>query len=335
MEKRLIQLAVLALVLFGIWHFWDPLWRYDINEAVDKTGDEKIIFQIAKGESAKEISKGLYKKDLIVDYRSFLRTVESEDLTGKLRYGKFVLSPSMTIRDIVTILTTQGTGEMALTIKEGETIEEIDTELNGLGLIKKGDFKLCAFNCNFTTYDFLGNDHSLEGFLFPDTYFLDSASFTSETLIKQMLNNFDSKFTTQMRADLGKRSIRDLIKVASMLEKEVNYVTHPNDTALVAGIIWKRLDNDWALGIDATLLYIDQDGELSATDLQSTSPYNSRLTKGLPPTAVDNPGLATITAALYPKDSTYWFYLTEPATGNTIFATTNGEHEANKVKYLQ
>lgn len=329
MEKRLFQLAILLLVLFGIWRFWDPLWRYDINEAVDPNSTEKVIFQIEKGESAKEIAKGLDKKDLIVDFRSFLRTVEGEELSEKLRYGKFLLSPKMTIREIVTILTTQGTGEMALTVKEGETIEDIDAELTDLGLIKKGDFKLCAFNCKFE-YE------SLEGFLFPDTYFLDGANFSSETLIKQMLQNFNAKVTEQMIADAtaSGRTLQDVIKVASMLEKEVNYVTHPNDTALVAGIIWKRLDNNWTLGIDATSLYIDDDGELSADELASNNAYNSRLNKGLPPTAVSNPGLATIIAAIYPKTSGYWFYLTDPKSGDTIFAVTNEEHEANKAEYL-
>ncbi len=330
MEKRLIQLAVLALVLYGVWHFWDPLWRYDINEAVDKNSTEKVIFQIAKGENAKEIAKGLDKKDLIVDFRSFLRTVESEDLSDKLRYGKFVLSPNMTIREIVTVLTTQGTGEMAITVKEGETIEDIDAELADLGLIKKGDFKLCTFNCKFD------RDNSLEGFLFPDTYFLDGASFSVQTLINQMLTNFENKISAQMLADIAgsKRSLRDIIIVASMLEKEVNYVTHPDDTDLVAGIIWKRLDNDWTLGIDATMLYFDNDGELSLEELADDNAYNSRLNKGLPPTAVSNPGLDTITAAIYPESSGYWFYLTDPESGDTIFAITNEEHEANKAHYL-
>ena len=119
-----------------------------------------------------------------------------------------------------------------------------------------------------------------------------------------------------------------------MVEKEVNYSTHPNDAPLVAGIIWKRLDNDWTLGIDATLLYMDSDGKLSAEDLASTSPYNTRVQKGLTPTAISNPGIDAINAAIYPKDSDYWFYLTATESGDTIFATTNAEHEANKEKYL-
>ncbi len=333
MEKRFLQLGALALICFSIWHFWDPLWKYNINEAVDKNSTEKLVFEVEKGESAKSIANGLDDKDLLVDYRAFLRTVKSEELDNKLRYGKFVLSQNMTTREIVTILTTQGTGELALTIKEGATIDEIDGQLAELGLIKAGDFRLCSFNCVFT-YDFLENDRSLEGFLFPDTYFLDSANFSSETLINQMLRNFDSKFTEQMEADLGNRSIRDVIKVASMVEKEVNYSTHPNDAPLVAGIIWKRLDNDWTLGIDATLLYMDSDGKLSSEDLASTSPYNTRVQKGLTPTAISNPGIDAIIAAIYPKDSAYWFYLTATETGDTIFSTTNEEHEANKSRYL-
>lgn len=335
MEKRIVQLAIAFFVLWGVWNLIDPFWTYDLNEAVDSGSTEKIVFNVSKGESGKNIAVNLEDEGLISNSHAFVRTVKNEDLDTKLRYGKFVLSPGMTIREIITILTTTGTGEMALTVKEGDTIRDIDAELTNIGLIQAGEFTLCTFNCKFD-YDFLAGDGGLEGFLFPDTYFLDSGNFSSEVLINQMLANFDKKFTDQMQATAIKnaRSIRDIINVAAMLEKEVNYVSHPKDTPLVSGIIWKRLDNNWTLGIDATLLYLDADGELSADDLASNNPYNSRKVKGLPPTAVDNPGIATIEAALYPETSIYWFYLTDPESGDTIFAVTNEEHEANKDKYL-
>ena len=94
---------------------------------------------------------------------------KSEELDNKLRYGKFVLSQNMTTREIVTILTTQGTGELAITVKEGATIDEIDTQLTELGLIKTGDFRLCTFNCAFT-YNFWETTIALR-IPFPDTYF--------------------------------------------------------------------------------------------------------------------------------------------------------------------
>lgn len=334
MEKRLLQFIALVFGLIFLLVVWRPFWRLDLNEAPKPKSDERIVFQIDKGSSAKRIAKELRQEKLIVSYRSFLRAVKKEDLSGSLRYGKFVLSPNMTLRDTITVLTTQGSGERAITIIEGWTINDIDAALTDQGIINEGEFRLCIFNCSFD-YDFLVEDQgSLEGFLFPDTYFIDESSFNVESFINQLLSNFDQKLTDEMIADIEAQgnSIYETIIVASMLEKEVRT---EHDIPVVSGIIWKRLFNDWTLGIDATLLYVQNDNELSAADLAQDTPYNTRINKGLPPSAIGNPGLASINGAIYPEESEYWFYLNEPKNGAVIYAVTNEEHEQNKTKYLR
>ena len=338
MEKRLLQLVLLLGFIFVVWNFWRPFWRYDLNEAPDSGSEEKVIFEVLKGSNAETIAENLEEEDLIVSEIRFVRTVKEEDLDGSLRYGRFVLSPGLTLREIITVLTTQGTGEMAITVLEGWTIEDIDAELTELGLIETaGSFKTCAINCKFD-YAFLKapdgveGDGGLEGFLFPDTYFIDSANFTVESFTRTLLENFDAKWTDEMQAaaETSGRTIRETVIVASMIEKEVRT---EEDLPLVSGIIWKRLDNDWMLGIDATLLYTQDDGELSVEDLANDNPYNTRLNTGLPPTAIGNPGLLSLQAAIAPETSDYWFYLTD-SEGAVHYATTNEEHEANKAEYL-
>ena len=338
MEKRLLQLVLLLVFIFVVWNFWRPFWRYDLNEAANSGSTEKVIFEVLKGSGAETIAENLEEEDLIVSEVSFVRTVEEEELDGSLRYGRFVLSPGMTLREIITVLTTQGTGEMAITVVEGWTIEDIDAYLTELGLIETaGDFKTCAINCKFD-YSFLKTpdgtvaDGGLEGFLFPDTYFIDRANFTVESFTRTLLENFAAKWTDEMQAaaEASGRSIRETVIVASMIEKEVRT---EDDLPLVSGIIWKRLDNDWMLGIDATLLYTQDDGELSTEDLANDNPYNTRLNTGLPPTAIGNPGLASLQAAIAPESSDYWFYLTD-SEGEVHYAVTNEEHEANKAEYL-
>ncbi len=332
MEKRLIQFLLLLVLLWSGWHFWNPLWKFDLNEAVDSTSSEKIVFSIQKGSSAKTIASDLEDQDLVVNDSSFIKTVESEGLDEKLRYGSFVLSPSMTLREVVTVLTTEGTGELALTVPEGWTIEDIDTQLTELGLIEAGAFETCTKTCTFST-DFLSENQSLEGYLFPDTYFIDSETFNVEDLINQMLQNFDKKWSDELQAklDASGRTLSDVVIVASMVEKEVRTT---EDLPLVAGIIWKRLNNDWALGIDATLLYKDEDHSLTTEDLESDNAYNTRKNTGLPPTPICNPGLASLEATLNFEASDYWFYLTDKD-GLVHYATTNEEHEENKATYLQ
>lgn len=331
MEKRLIQFLFLCVALFVVWTWWNPFWRYDLNEAVSFGNTEKIVFEIEKGSSAETIADHLEDADLIVSNNSFLRTVKKEDLDGKLRYGRFVLSPSMTLREVITILTTEGTGERAVTIIEGWTLKNIDAELTEMGLIEAGDFITCTGVCSFE-YDFLVKGQGLEGYLFPDTYFIDSANFTVEDLINTMLGNFDKKWTDEMQAQLeaSERRLNQIVIVASMLEKEVRT---PEDLAVVSGIIWKRLDKGWYLGIDATLLYVQDDQQITQEDLAMESPYNTRLTIGLPPTPIGNPGLTTLEAALNPKQSEYFYYLTDEE-GNVHYAKDGAEHEANKEKYL-
>ncbi len=332
MEKRFFQFIALFLGCLIIYSFWQPFWRYALNEAVAPNDSEKIIFEIEKGSSAKIIASNLEDEDLIVSDTSFVRAVKEEDLAGSLRYGRFLLSPSMTTREIITVLTTAGTGEMAITVIEGWTVDEIDEKLADLGLITAGDLRKCTFNCTFD-YDFLNGAFGLEGFLFPDTYFIDSATFSAESFIDQMLNNFNNKLTDEMRDQIKEngRTIFETVIVASMIEKEVRTT---NDIPIVGGIIWKRLDNNWTLGIDATLLYIDEDGALTVEDLTAQSPYNTRINTGLTPTAISNPGLASLEGAVYSEDSDYWFYLTTLDTGEVIYAKTNEEHEVNKNEYL-
>lgn len=331
MEKRLLQIFVLLLVIFVVWKIWNPLWRMDLNEAVDTKSTEKIVFNIEKGSSAREVANDLEDEDLIVSSKSFIREAKKQAIQDQIRYGKFVLSPSMQLTEILTILTTQGTGELALTVIEGTTREDVDAKLVEMDLIKAGEFIDCTRNCKFE-YDFLSDAPSLEGYLFPDTYFIDSTTYSNEYFINQMLQNFDKKFDETMNSQLNSsgRSMKDMVIVASMLEKEVRT---EKDLPLVAGIIWKRLDNEWALGIDATLLYGESDHEISAEDLTKDTPYNTRLNKGLPPTAIGNPGLKSLQAALATEASEYWFYLTDED-GEVHYATTNEEHEANKERYL-
>ena len=332
MEKRLFQFVLFAVFLGLSWHFWNPLWRYDLNEAVDTSDKQRIVFDIEKGSSARGIAGNLASQDLIVNKQSFLHAVDSEELTNKLRYGQFVLSPSMTLREIIDVLTTQGTGEMALTVPEGWTIEDIDAALTDMGLIEAGDFKLCAENCTFKQEFLAGNTKHLEGFFFPDTYFIDEANFSVEAFANQMLDNFGNRITPDILEEVktSGHSLYDILIVASMLEREVRT---SQDLPIVSGIIWKRLENDWTLGIDATLLYTKDDNTLTAADLAKDEPYNTRLHKGLPPTAIGNPGLASIEAAIKPEASEYWFCLTD-SEGQVVYGKTNEEHEANKSKYL-
>ena len=314
-----------------IFKWWDPFWRDDLTRAVNSLDSTKIVFEVEAGSSASTIAKALDDKGLLVSESSFLNAISDQDLETKLRSGQFVLSPNMTTEAILKALTQETGGTEALTIPEGFTLKQIDARLVKMGLIQSGDLIRCTQSCNLKNRPTSG---SLEGYLFPDTYFIDKSTFQLETLTQKMLDNFNKRFDSDLESKLAAsgRSLEQVVIVASLLEREVRT---PQDLPLVSDIIWRRLDAGWYLGIDATLLYDDEDGALTASDLQDENdPYNTRLRKGLPPTAIGNPGLATLKAALEPEANPNWFYLTD-ANGTVHYAKTDAEHNQNKAQYLQ
>jgi len=119
--------------------------------------------------------------------------------------------------------------------------------------------------------------------------------------------------------------------MASIIENEV---FGAENRKIVSGILWKRFENSWPLGADITLLYTKEDRKITAEDLASDSPYNTRKLQGLPPGPISNPSLESIEAAMFPKESSYWFYLTDPDNGEVIYAKSNEEHNQNRAKYL-
>jgi UPF0755 protein len=153
-------------------------------------------------------------------------------------------------------------------------------------------------------------------------------------IILRQLTNFDRKVTLDLRQQIqdAGRTLDEIIIMASIVEREVQ---SDADMAQVAGILWNRIENGEGLYADATIRYAINDWEhpLTVTDLAADSPYNTRKFRGLPPGPISNPGLRAIIAAVRPQVTDYFYYLSAPD-GQTIFAKTLNEHNANKAKYL-
>jgi len=163
----------------------------------------------------------------------------------------------------------------------------------------------------------------MEGFLFPDTYFFDKTS-TSAYLVQEQLSEFQAKWQTVDMSYARSKNLTpyDVLKIASMIQGESGT---PGDNKLVAAVIYNRLHQGMALGIDATLrygLHLAPGVSLTQTQLQSSSPYNTRNHTGLPPTPIDNPGLAAIQAAAHPAHVDYLYYLKIPHSQRSYFTAS-------------
>lgn len=336
-NRKFLKLLRIPLILILILIFAYFKYNSDIQNPVDPTDNTSISFQIKKGQTVKEIADALEEKSLIKSPFSFYLYAKLNHLGEDVIAGRFILNKTMNTPQILKAISDPAQAEFIITIQEGLTIKDIDSKLVELDLIKKGEFIQAVKNFNgWEYYSFLDKnileklDLPLEGYLYPDTYFLNPDGFKPDDLIYLALDNFEKKFSP-LQKQLKRHSVHEIIIMASIIENEVKSTS---DRKTVSGILWKRLENSWPLGADATILYITDDRKIDGSDLAIDSSYNTRKNQGLPPGPISNPSIDSIESAMYPTENEYWFYLTTLDTGKVIYAKTNEEHNANREKYL-
>lgn len=300
----------------------------------EPSSEKEVIFSVKKGEGSREIALNLEKAGLIKWGPLFRLYVLFKDVSGSLQAGTYELSPSMTIPQIAKKFASGETLKIKVTIPEGFTLKDIQEELtsklqrNVLCDFRAGDFK--------QEFDFLEDSPdvaSLEGFLFPDTYFFE-LNQDDKGIVERFLENFGEKFAPyKNKAALSGKKIFETVTMASLLEKEVRTL---DDKKLVSGILWKRLENKIPLQVDATVAYITGKNttRVSIEETKIDSPYNTYKYPGLPIGPISNPGLESILAAISPQKSEFWYYLSTPE-GETIFNKTLKEHNLDRAELLR
>lgn len=336
---RLIQAVVAVAAIASIWWVGSSLYRMTDFAGPASEGPAKTVnFTITKGETTTQIAdrlkeEGLIKQPLL--FRIMLRFRASD---VKFEAGEFELSTNMTTDELIGALSHAQEKSITVTIPEGWRAEEIAAKLAENGLVDEEDFMSLVREGQFD-YGFLADrpeGTSLEGYLFPDTYFIPK-SYTARDIIKMMLDNFDKRFGPEMRQEVAKRglSIHQVVTMASIVEREVHV---PEERATVAGVFYNRFKADMPLQADPTVQYAvgNPTGwwpeELSAEDLVVDSPYNTYTHTGLPPGPICNPGFAVLQAAVAPADTDY-LYFVATGDGSHVFASTLEEHNANVQQY--
>ena len=283
---------------------------------------------LAPGEMARVLQEnGLIKYRWIFTLFANLKDIEN------FSSGTFQLSASMDYGQMISTLQRESTYQetVDVTIPEGYTIAQIAELMEKARVCGSDDFIETA-----NTYDFAHEmledvpmvENRLEGYLFPDTYEF-YVNDRPVSVINKMLNNFVDKYTDEMIALTEEKgmTIAEVVNIASLIERECRI---PDEQTMISGVIHNRLDNSDEypyLDIDATLLYaIGHKEELTAEDLETDTPYNTRLYPGLPPTAICNPGISAMLAALQPAEHNYYYYVANPQTGAHVFSRTLEEH---------
>ena len=252
----------------------------------------------------------------------------------KVNPGEYELSSSFDYRALIQNMRSGSDSALTVdvTIPEGFTMEQIFRRLEENKVCGYDDLMDAAANYKFN-YSFLeglpeGEASRLEGFLFPDTY-----QFYVGEQASSVINKFLMVFYNKLDADMINRasnmglSIKDAVTIASMIEKEA---ANDEERATIASVIYNRLNAGMPLGIDATILYLypDHEGGPTAEMLEVDSQYNTRVYTGLTPTPICSPGLASMTAALQPESTGYYYYALDTETGTHRFFTNLGDQQA-------
>ncbi len=328
-----ISIIVFFICVFGCFFFI----HYRVYNTTSHNMSEQI-FVVSEGDDIVTIGKNLAEAELIENRLYFYYYAWKNKLRGKFRANQYEIMPESTISDIVYKITTTGEAlieknkDIKVTFPEGWTIKKMAERLNANNL--PGDeFAQLANNPSseiYTKFLFLKTDASLEGYLFPDTYFFTEES-TAEEVIVKMLTNFDKKIDQNYRnlIALQGKDLHEVIIFASIIEGEVPLNT---DRSIVAGVFKNRLDIGMALQSDATIDYVKGIPEVKHTqaDIEIDDPYNTYIYPGLPPGPINNPSLASIDAALAPAETDYMYFLNNAETGETVFSRTLDEHKYRK-----
>ncbi len=350
MPKKLTSIiaASTAFLLLSIAGLFIREAYFVCAEKVSAEANSKAVFIIEKGQGFSDVGSNLRQTGLIKSRFWFNVFVLASGRHSRLQAGVYELSSDNTIAKIVQKISKGNILEEKITILEGWNAHDVANYLEQkqifsqddfLSAVKSGDKEIQdVFNSDsFLMFDFLsgnGRVAGLEGFLFPDTYEFAFGSSISDVL-REMLANFKIKIDDELRSEIKRqgKSLYEILIMASLLEKEVRIYS---DKQMVAGILWKRLQADWPLQVDAAINYAigKPAARLSLDDLQLNSPYNTYRNKGLPPGPICNPGLESIRAAVYYEENPYWYYLSAPS-GETIYSATFEQHKAAKAKYLK
>jgi len=282
---------------------------------------DKIV-QIEEGASLNQIIGILQKENIIRSsfwFKVFAyATLNQNDLVA----GDYFFNQKL---GLVSVLFKLANGEYGLT-PESVTFYEGLTNLEIAQVLKK------RFE-NFDDETFIAISKDKEGFLFPDTYmFLPNVG--PREVLSTLQNNFDNRIEPFLE-DIEKsgKTLEEIIIMASIIEREART---QGSRDIISGILWKRIEIDMPLQVDAVFPYFlgKNTYQLTLKDLESDSLYNTYKYKGLPYGPIANPGLSSIKASLYPKMSPYLFYLSDK-NGMMHYAEDFEGHKRNRVLYLR
>ena len=301
-----------------------------VKGPVPDNGEVSVV--IPPESSFKTISRILIENKIIAPDARFRMLAGLMGVTGKLRAGEYVFTSAVSPYQVLKNLARGSMVQRAVTIPEGANLKQIAEIFAADGWINQTSFLALCNDSEFIA-GFGLNVHSLEGYLFPDTYFFNRGGITAEKIISTMFQRM-KEVLEESFAITGKPpklTVHELLTLASIVEKETALA---DERPLIARVFLNRLKKGMKLQTDPTVIYglEDFDGNLTRAHLKTHTPYNTYMIRGLPPGPIGSPGRAAIEAVLFPAEGSYYYFVSKND-GSHYFSKTLAEHNRAVGRY--
>lgn len=341
---KIILSFVAVCFAIGGWLLYSEIYQVE-------TRQKKVEFELDQGVTVNQLTDKLTQQNIVRSGFLFRQYLTWTGLDTQIGAGRFEVKPPITLARVAQSLKNPSARVEKITIIPGWSLHEIadyfqknniTTKENFLDLVGKPAEQT---NQNYTKIfknqpkilDQKPLGISLEGYLKPDTFEIYRNS-SGKGVVKKLITARNREISDDLYQDIkqSKYNFHEILTMASILEREVKST---KEKRKVADIFWRRLEDGMKLQADSSVHYIygnpDQEDAYTTDQQRNTSsPYNTYHTTGLPPGPISNPSIESIKAAVYPEENDYWYFLTD-VNGNVHYAETLLEHNRNRQLYLQ
>jgi UPF0755 protein len=291
----------------------------------------ETIVTVSRGQSLKQTADILHARGLINQPLKFRLLARLKGADKRIQAGEYILASNLPPANILEMMVSGKVHLYRFTVPEGSNLNQIADIIDAAGLVDRQAFLRSANDAVLVEGMGIGVG-SLEGYLFPDTYFFPKNADVAhilETMVSRLRSEI-SDVWIKRAAELG-LTLHEVITLASIIEKETGA---PSERPLISSVFHNRLKKKMRLETDPTVIYgiEDFDGNLTRKHLETKTPYNTYRINGLPPGPIASPGRAAIEAALYPAQTGYLFFVSKKD-GTHQFSTNLVDHNRAIRKY--
>jgi UPF0755 protein len=336
-----IVLVLASLLAGGVVYFNAPPDKAPAGAPADGdslriTEDGAVLLEVRNGESAASVGGRLETAGIIRNrhFWNLLYYIDRE----YIKAGVYRIRLPASQMEIRSILVSGRQLMVRVTVPEGATLKKTARIMEDAGICEAGAFLAAAADREILdSYRVPGA--TMEGYLYPDTYFF-SSGYPASQVVKTMADTFFRRLGELGAAEMSAEDLNKRVIIASIVEREYRV---GEEAALMAGVFYNRLKIGMALQSCATVEYIITEIQdrphpevLYNRDIEIRDPYNTYLGRGLPPGPISAPGSVALDAALHPASTDYlYFRLTDPAEGRHYFSKTLDDHIKAGILYVK